>query len=293
MEIQDILDELKYNKGSFPHKAITEAIKKKESIIPDLLKIIEYSTDNIRSLSDEYFAHVFAMYLLAQFREKRAFPLLINFFSVPGDTVMNIAGDIVTEDLGRIFASVFDGDTDLLKSLIENENTDEFIRSAAMSAFVTLVVNGEKSREEILNYFKELLSSEKLSRQPSHVWSALIDRCTDLYPGEVYEEIKEVFNNDLTDPYFIHLKDVEEVLNRGKEKTVADLLKNHHYTLIEDTVGELEHWACFNMSGQNEYQDSSYQNPNVRTGKKIGRNEPCPCGSGKKYKKCCLNKTGV
>jgi len=24
---------------------------------------------------------------------------------------------------------------------------------------------------------------------------------------------------------------------------------------------------------------------------KIGRNEPCPCGSGIKYKKCCLNKT--
>lgn len=23
-------------------------------------------------------------------------------------------------------------------------------------------------------------------------------------------------------------------------------------------------------------------------GKKIGRNEPCPCGSGKKYKKCCM-----
>ena len=26
------------------------------------------------------------------------------------------------------------------------------------------------------------------------------------------------------------------------------------------------------------------------TKKKIGRNEPCPCGSNKKYKKCCLNK---
>jgi len=24
--------------------------------------------------------------------------------------------------------------------------------------------------------------------------------------------------------------------------------------------------------------------------KKIGRNDPCPCGSGKKYKKCCLKK---
>jgi len=25
--------------------------------------------------------------------------------------------------------------------------------------------------------------------------------------------------------------------------------------------------------------------------KKIGRNDPCPCGSGKKYKKCCLKKS--
>jgi preprotein translocase subunit SecA len=24
-----------------------------------------------------------------------------------------------------------------------------------------------------------------------------------------------------------------------------------------------------------------------RTGEKVGRNDPCPCGSGKKYKKCC------
>ncbi|MYI33930.1 MAG: hypothetical protein F4112_13315, partial [Holophagales bacterium] len=25
----------------------------------------------------------------------------------------------------------------------------------------------------------------------------------------------------------------------------------------------------------------------VRPGAKVGRNAPCPCGSGKKYKKCC------
>ena len=27
--------------------------------------------------------------------------------------------------------------------------------------------------------------------------------------------------------------------------------------------------------------------PEQEKGKKIGRNDPCPCGSGKKYKKCC------
>ena len=29
--------------------------------------------------------------------------------------------------------------------------------------------------------------------------------------------------------------------------------------------------------------------PIVRDNKKIGRNDPCPCGSGKKYKNCCLD----
>ena len=32
--------------------------------------------------------------------------------------------------------------------------------------------------------------------------------------------------------------------------------------------------------------DGSYR----RKDKKIGRNDPCPCGSGKKYKNCCMNK---
>lgn len=33
-----------------------------------------------------------------------------------------------------------------------------------------------------------------------------------------------------------------------------------------------------------------YQCTRVRIGPKIGRNEKCLCGSGKKYKKCCLGK---
>ena len=33
--------------------------------------------------------------------------------------------------------------------------------------------------------------------------------------------------------------------------------------------------------------DTGSRTPVKREGKKIGRNAPCPCGSGKKYKKCC------
>ena len=38
------------------------------------------------------------------------------------------------------------------------------------------------------------------------------------------------------------------------------------------------------MAGGGEYQPVQQV---VRSGAKVGRNDPCPCGSGKKYKKCC------
>lgn len=38
--------------------------------------------------------------------------------------------------------------------------------------------------------------------------------------------------------------------------------------------------------------DGASEEPYVRSGKKIGRNDPCPCGSGKKYKQCCMKKQG-
>ena len=41
---------------------------------------------------------------------------------------------------------------------------------------------------------------------------------------------------------------------------------------------------------QNEQKYLPNTNSSLRSGRKIGRNEPCPCGSGRKYKKCCLNK---
>jgi hypothetical protein len=39
-----------------------------------------------------------------------------------------------------------------------------------------------------------------------------------------------------------------------------------------------------------DFPDYDLLEPYIRPAPKIGRNDPCPCGSGKKYKKCCLGK---
>jgi len=43
------------------------------------------------------------------------------------------------------------------------------------------------------------------------------------------------------------------------------------------------------IGGYKYYYKWLRDNP-VKANKRIGRNEKCPCNSGKKYKKCCLNK---
>jgi len=47
------------------------------------------------------------------------------------------------------------------------------------------------------------------------------------------------------------------------------------------------------IDSNNEKQSISNTFPQftiVNDGKKIGRNETCPCGSNKKYKRCCMDK---
>jgi len=59
---------------------------------------------------------------------------------------------------------------------------------------------------------------------------------------------------------------------------------------IKDTPQELREDASFvREDGRWFYVDGHVhgQEPYRREGPRVGRNDPCPCGSGKKYKKCC------
>lgn len=43
------------------------------------------------------------------------------------------------------------------------------------------------------------------------------------------------------------------------------------------------------LTGAYDDAGSNKPKPIVRPGSRLKRNDPCPCGSGKKYKKCCMN----
>lgn len=283
MDIHDILNKLEINRGIFPRQAIKEAIARQEQITPELLRIIEELKDNAATYldRDDYMAHIYAMYLLAQFRQERAYQPLVDFFSLPGEIAMDLTGDVVTEDLARILASVSGGDPRLMISLIENESANEWVRSATLRGLAVLAANGLVPRSEIVTYYGSLFQG-KLAREYSEVWNGLAVQAVVLYPEELLEDIRLAFEDELVDRFSMDLDYVEETLAQGMERTLAELREDRHYQLIDDTIREMEWWACFQQRPSRP----------IAPRKKVGRNEPCPCGSGKKYKRCCGRRRG-
>jgi Protein of unknown function (DUF1186)/SEC-C motif len=295
MEMTEILHEFEESTGRFAQAAVEAAIERREEVTPELLRILEETVDRAAQLDPEgdYIAHLYAMFLLAQFRETRAYPLVVRLASLPGDLLDSLCGEFLTEDLGQVLASVCGGDLAGIQSLIENESANEWARGAALSSLVTLVAAGQKTRDEIVSYFASLFRG-KLVREWSHVWDALVSCSLDLYPEELIDDIRRAYDESLVDPGYIDFDDVKRALATGKKRVLARLADDPHRRLVDDTVAEMGGWACFGDDGDNPGEDPAPLEPTprvastpIRATPKIGRNERCPCGSGKKYKKCC------
>ena len=259
MQLSEILSELENNTGKFPRLALERAIEERETITRVLLASLEEYKNNLEELLDkpDYILHIYALYLLAQFREPLAYPLIVEFFSTPGNISLDVAGDVVTEDLGRIFASVSNGKIDPIKQLIENQKVNEYVRCAALNSLIVLVAQEIISREQVIQYFESLFST-LLEKKPDYIWTHLVVSSSQLCPIELKSHIERVFEEDFIDTLVIELEDVDDYLELGLEAALAELREYPHYSLIEDTISEMESWACFLQSTQKKANPISF-----------------------------------
>ena len=121
----------------------------------------------------------YALYLLAKWREPRAYPYVLRWLSLPGEAAFDIGGDIVTQDGGRILAAVCDGDLDPIKALIVDRSANEYGRGAGVTALALLAAWAEMPRESVISVFRWLIR-EGLERTPSQAWNSLAADCADI-----------------------------------------------------------------------------------------------------------------
>ena len=300
MTIQEILTALETSDGHFPRAALMAARQEREAITPALLARLESAISEVESLAadDDTMGPIYAMFLLSEFREPRLYPLLVRFFSIPGEDAMEATGDVVTAYLHRMLASVWGDDDRPIRALAEDPRINEWVRGAAVRAMITLVARDLKPREEVVEYYRHLLAGPFIEPL-TNFWNELVSCAADLYPEELMEEIGRAYEMGVVDPGFVAPEDLQRELDRGKEEVLKRLRQDSYHRLIDNTVSEMSDWYCFTEEFrrrraaasaaeeeptlQPESQVGTYR----RTEAKVGRNDPCPCGSGQKFKKCC------
>lgn len=162
---------------------------------------------------------------------------------------------------------------------IENKQDDELIEinEEFYNTFLNLYGKSvSKLKKTLLDYSENLMAYilNKYKISPAEKVEDFLD------------EMDAVFGKEVASVFFMFQTLIFKLITQqeqegeteveGETEDEAELVQG----LYEFYIGFV---LTFNRVRKNELQ-SGFSN----TDKKIGRNDPCPCGSGKKYKKCCM-----
>ena len=289
MDTQQILDALNVV-GRFPAEALREASLARRSLVPIFLGAFdEYSVSGTSRIGEKTL--FFAFHLLGEWRETSAYRPLARVLRLPPDHLRIILDGAITETTHRVMINVFDGDPAPLQEIIRDRHADEFVRSRMIHAMAMLALRGDIPRASAAQFLGDCFD-ELQPRECCFVWSGWQDAIAWLGLAELRPIVQQAFERGSIHPSWLSLADFENDLQHTLNHPDAKPLHpDGELTPFGDTVTELSSWHCFEpkpAAGASGRSPSFPFVPARNPLRKVGRNDPCPCGSGKKFKKCCL-----
>jgi hypothetical protein len=229
--------------------------------------------------------------ILAAARYSGIYRPFMAYMHSPSERV-EILGDMSTQNLAKIIAGVFDGDHALLTALIADDKADEWVRKAAFGALAFLTFEGRVERDSV-RAFLEQFDRERLAPPEHAAWRGWLEAVALLGFDELSPHVKAAFADGRIASWDVSEENYRTWLDAALERP-EDVSRFHHRHLgyIEDVLEELSDFhpddEDYDWTSEDEtVQSWEPQTPAVNPYKGVGRNDPCPCGSGKKFKKCC------
>ena len=310
MDLETAIQAFASTENDLPQEAAEWALDHWDEVAPELLGILERFASGV-DRSDEAARAIFVLlHLAGERQDTRVFPLLCRL-ARDGEAFEVEQGDDITTTLTPILISIYDGDLDTLKGVIEAAEADEFVRAGALEVLAYLTATGRIPREQTEAYLLQLYDTLQ-PQQESFVWSGWVLAIALLGLEGLSDVVRQAFGRSLIEPMAMDYDD----FRRDLARTLADPERRagfQHDMIgpLEDAIGELSSWYAFSDATEQDEERwatgsedvhlpfapedvrlpfTDMPQPLVDPLKGIGRNDPCPCGSGKKFKKCCLGR---
>jgi uncharacterized protein len=297
MEPAAILEQLTYS-DDLPRDALRAAAELRADMVPLFVERIENYAAADAAKREEARPLFFIFHLLGDWRETSAYRSLARLLRCPPKQIDAALGWSITETSHRVMAAVFDGDPQPIYNIILDENADEYVRSRMCDVLAMLVLQGKLDRSEVASFLRDCW----INLQPRHdcyVWSGWQGAIALLGLTELKSIVKKAFDRGIIDPGWVSYDNFETHLERAiQNPTEPGRAWDGEFTLFGDTIEELSTWCCFSEEYKVERERQRNapppplfppREPITNPLRGVGRNDPCPCGSGKKYKKCCLH----
>jgi hypothetical protein len=284
-----------------PVEALRAAGERRATLAPRLIAEIDRCVADPEHPDNRPNRLLFAFHLLGEWRETAAYRSLCALMRAPSPTLEKILGDALTETAPRVLASVFDGDPQPLYDLIMDENADEFARDAALNALAIVTALDRLPITETERFLREAFDRLQ-PREDNHIWFGWETAIAQLGLESLSPLVQQAYDAD----FLLSTGGDYAEFERELRKSIADgsaNLKGASYLsrLWDDTVAEMEDWHCFSEEYRRERNAKSGEEdeevaemlaefqrgePVVNPYRHVGRNDPCPCGSGLKFKRC-------
>ena len=163
---------------------------------------------------------------------------------------------------------------------------------ALLENWQKVAYNEKTNKQELQRFWQRyfLLEKgvyEKLLENPDENVEGTVKELAEKYELSIMDMtgFLDGINESLITPNPIDTMEEDTVvnLNFDKEKLYKNMVEAR-----ADWLYELPMWeTIFDEDTRHRLFLEQRKSGTVVVGKKVGRNDPCPCGSGKKYKKCC------
>lgn len=292
-DVRDIIGELSYFEG-LPGAALKAASERRHELVRLFLDEFARAVDAPKEIDQDSQLLFFAFHLLGEWRETSAHRPLARFLRVDPDVLEVVLGDATTETAHRVMASVFDGDPQPLFDIILDAKADQFARSRMCEVLAMLAIDGRLPRGDAIAFLSDVYPSLK-NEEGNAVLDGWQTSIAFLGAAELTPLVREAFETELIPPFITTFdwfeKDLASALANPDRPWAR---KGSEYELWGNTADEFANWSGFqprpagsrsrDVAPVWQAPDQPYVNP-LRG---VGRNDLCPCGSGKKYKICCL-----
>ena len=268
---------------AFPRETLIEDMKK---MLMDSIARFEYFSS--RKWPDTKLAFpVHALYVLSSLRAEEALDTVFTMMRQSEEYYEFWLGDMLTEDFWHFLYLMGQNHLDRFKDFLLEPNRYSFIRTAVSNVPMQVALHQEHRKKEVFEWYGEVLrcmieKQDDTTIFDTCVFSSLVGDVVETGDKEQFPLIEQCYESGLVSEFYGYTWQEVKIHLVGEKR---EYQKSEIFSNINQFY---DYWEKkWNWSKKDQQQSPDVPAKPSMVKPKTGRNDPCPCGSGKKYKKCC------